>query len=63
MWRWEVTRPKRSSSPGGCKERLAHYKCPGSVDITDALPRNPTGKIMKKDLRTPFWEGRDRATV
>ena len=46
-----------------CRERLAHYKCPRSVDILDALPRNPTGKIMKKDLRKPYWEGRDRATV
>ncbi len=46
-----------------CRERLAGYKCPKTVDIVDALPRNPTGKIMKKDLRKPFWEGRDRATV
>ena len=46
-----------------CRERLAGYKCPKTVDIMDALPRNPTGKIMKKDLRKPFWEGRDRTTV
>ncbi|MGA5461701.1 long-chain-fatty-acid--CoA ligase [Mycobacterium sp. NPDC050041] len=46
-----------------CRERLARYKCPSSVDITEELPRNPTGKIMKKDLRKPFWEGRDRTTV
>jgi acyl-CoA synthetase (AMP-forming)/AMP-acid ligase II len=45
------------------RERLAAYKCPKSVDITEELPRNPTGKILKKDLRKPFWEGRDRATV
>ncbi|HEX2286918.1 MAG TPA: long-chain-fatty-acid--CoA ligase [Mycobacterium sp.] len=46
-----------------CRERLASYKCPKSVDIKDELPRNPTGKILKKDLRKPYWEGRDRATV
>ncbi|MBO0679193.1 long-chain-fatty-acid--CoA ligase [Mycolicibacterium sp. S2-37] len=46
-----------------CRERLARYKCPRSIDIVDELPRNPTGKILKKDLRKPFWEGRDRATV
>ncbi len=46
-----------------CRERLAAYKCPKSVDVRDELPRNPTGKILKKDLRKPFWEGRDRATV
>jgi acyl-CoA synthetase (AMP-forming)/AMP-acid ligase II len=45
------------------RERLAGYKCPKTVDVTDELPRNPTGKILKKDLRKPFWEGRDRATV
>ena len=46
-----------------CRERLAGYKCPKTVDVMDALPRNPTGKIVKKDLRKPFWEGRDRTTV
>ena len=35
----------------------------GPMGITDELPRNPTGKIMKKDLRKPYWEGRDRATI
>jgi long-chain acyl-CoA synthetase len=42
------------------KERLAGFKCPTSVDFVDALPRNPSGKILKKDLRAPFWEGRAR---
>jgi long-chain acyl-CoA synthetase len=42
------------------RERLASYKCPTSVDFTDALPRNPSGKILKKDLRAPYWEGRTR---
>ena len=37
-------------------ERLAKYKCPKTVDIVDELPRNPTGKILKKDLRQPHWE-------
>ncbi|QZT60378.1 long-chain-fatty-acid--CoA ligase [Mycolicibacterium austroafricanum] len=45
------------------RERLAAYKCPKTVDITDELPRNPTGKILKKELRKPHWDGRDRATV
>lgn len=43
-----------------CRERLAHYKCPTSVDVVDALPRNATGKVLKRDLRAPYWAGRDR---
>jgi acyl-CoA synthetase (AMP-forming)/AMP-acid ligase II len=46
-----------------CKQSLASYKCPTSVDILDALPRNPTGKILKRELRRPYWEGRDSAIV
>ncbi len=46
-----------------CREHLAHYKCPRSVDVIDALPRNPTGKILKRELRKPFWEGHDRSVV
>jgi long-chain acyl-CoA synthetase len=42
------------------RERLARFKCPSSVEWIDALPRNPSGKILKKDLRAPYWEGRER---
>jgi acyl-CoA synthetase (AMP-forming)/AMP-acid ligase II len=45
------------------REHLAGFKAPKSVDVVDELPRNPTGKILKKDLRKPYWEGRDRQTV
>ena len=48
---------------GFCREQLAHYKCPKSVDVLETLPRNPTGKILKRDLRRTYWEGRDRSTV
>ena len=39
---------------------LAHYKCPTSVDTTDALPRNPSGKILKRELRAPYWAKQER---
>ena len=42
------------------REHLAAYKCPTSVDWIDILPRNPSGKILKTELRKPFWEGRER---
>ena len=37
------------------RERLAHYQCPRSVDFVDALPRVPTGKLYKKQLRDAYW--------
>ena len=46
-----------------CRDNLAHYKCPKSVDVVEALPRNPTGKILKRDLRAPYWADRDRQNV
>ncbi len=42
------------------KERLAGFKCPTSVDTTDEIPRNPSGKVLKRELREPFWEGHER---
>jgi len=42
------------------KVSLASFKCPKSVDWIEALPRNPSGKILKKDLRAPYWVGRTR---
>ena len=45
------------------REHLAAFKCPKSVDVLDELPRNPTGKVLKKDLRKPYWEGRERQVV
>ena len=42
------------------RERIAGFKVPRSVDVIAALPRNASGKILRKDLRAPFWEGFDR---
>jgi fatty-acyl-CoA synthase len=45
---------------GHCRSRLAHYKCPTSVELRDELPRTATGKLQKFKLRAPYWEGRER---
>jgi acyl-CoA synthetase (AMP-forming)/AMP-acid ligase II len=45
---------------GFTRARLAHYKCPCTVEIIDALPRSPIGKVLKRTLRAPYWAGRDR---
>jgi long-chain acyl-CoA synthetase len=42
------------------RERIASYKVPKSVTFIDILPRNASGKILKTELRKPFWEGRER---
>lgn len=44
-----------------CKQNLAGYKCPKSVEFWSELPLNATGKIMKRLIRDKFWEGKDRA--
>jgi long-chain acyl-CoA synthetase len=40
-----------------CRQHLASYKCPKSYDFVDALARNVMGKLDKRVLRRPFWEG------
>jgi len=42
------------------RERIAAFKAPRSVDMIGELPRNASGKILRKDLRAPYWKGRDR---
>lgn len=43
-----------------CKEKLAGYKKPRSVDFVDSLPMSPAGKILKSKLREKYWQGHDR---
>ena len=65
-----VVEPESGAEPGPalaeellafCKGRLAGFKCPKSIDFTAALPRDPNGKLYKRKLRDPYWEGRERA--
>jgi len=42
------------------RTRIASYKVPKSVDIAQSLPRNPSGKILRRELREPYWAGRTR---
>ena len=43
-----------------CKQRMAGYKAPTSVEFRDSIPRTATGKIQKFKLREPYWVGRER---
>ena len=42
------------------KSQIAGYKCPKSINFIDMLPRNPSGKVLRRELRAPFWEGVER---
>lgn len=53
-------RPDPADIIAYARERIAGYKAPKSVDFIDALPRNPSGKVLRRELRKPYWEGRDR---
>jgi acyl-CoA synthetase (AMP-forming)/AMP-acid ligase II len=59
-----VRRSGADPSPGDimeyARQRLARYKCPTSVDFMDVLPRNPSGKLLKRQLREPYWKGQER---
>ena len=43
-----------------CRETLASYKRPRTIDFVAELPRNTMGKLLKRDLRDPYWQGRER---
>jgi fatty-acyl-CoA synthase len=42
-----------------CRSRLAHYKCPRSVEFCESLPKTATGKVLKRELRRKYWQGRE----
>ena len=44
-----------------CNQKLAGYKRPKSIDFVSQLPRTGTGKILKRKLREPYWEGLERS--
>src|SRR5215469_3537121 len=46
-----------------CRDRLAHFKCPKSVEFTDSLPRTTTGKVLKRELRAQLNSASQRAAA
>jgi long-chain acyl-CoA synthetase len=46
-----------------CRERLATYKCPRTIDFTDQLPREPNGKLYKRLLRERYWAGHSSLVI
>ena len=54
------TNPSEADIIAFARERIAGFKAPKSVDFIEALPRNASGKILKRQLREPYWAGRER---
>jgi acyl-CoA synthetase (AMP-forming)/AMP-acid ligase II len=44
-----------------CRDNMAHYKCPTSVEFVDVFPRDPNGKVRKRELRERYWADVGRA--
>ncbi len=59
-----VARPGSSPTAEGiiayAREKIAKFKCPRSVDFVDEIPKNPSGKILRRKIREPYWEGAAR---
>lgn len=52
--------PRAEDVIAWARQRIAGYKAPKSVDFIEALPRNASGKVLRRELRKPYWEGRER---
>ena len=59
-----VLKPGAAADPeviiAHCRTLIAGYKAPKTIDFIDVLPRNPSGKVLRRELREPYWRGRER---
>ncbi|HLW64042.1 MAG TPA: hypothetical protein VKS79_01905, partial [Gemmataceae bacterium] len=51
--------PTEAELPEFCRSRIAHFKCPRSIEFLESLPKTATGKILKKGLRKKYWSERE----
>ncbi|MCE7884663.1 MAG: long-chain fatty acid--CoA ligase, partial [Actinobacteria bacterium ATB1] len=54
------TCPSADSLREWARDKLASYKLPRRVEVVEELPRNPSGKVLRREVRAPFWAGRER---
>ncbi|MDP1869848.1 MAG: hypothetical protein Q8L13_26350 [Bradyrhizobium sp.] len=51
---------RKCRAEGQTRERIAGFKTPKTIDFIESLPRNASGKILRRHLRDPYWAGKDR---
>ncbi len=56
----EAGEPLAQEVLGFCQDKLARYKLPRSIEFIDEMPRGPNGKLYKRQLREPYWQGRQK---
>ena len=52
--------PDAESIIAYARDKVAAFKVPKSIDFVEAIPRNASGKVLRRELRKPYWEGRER---
>ena len=64
LFRWRIKQSSQNIAEdviiAYSREKIAGFKCPKTIKFINEIPRNPTGKVLRKDLREPYWKGKQR---
>jgi len=64
LFRWRIKQSSQNITEDEIiaysREKIAGFKCPKTIKFINEIPRNPTGKVLRKDLREPYWKGKQR---
>tara|TARA_B100001146_G_scaffold162724_1_gene143670 strand:+ start:383 stop:622 length:240 start_codon:yes stop_codon:yes gene_type:complete len=64
LFRWRIKQSSQNITEDeiiAClREKIAGFKCPKNIKFINEIPCNPTGKVLRKDLREPYWKGKQR---
>ena len=64
LFRWRIKQSSQNITEdviiAYSREKIAGFKCPKTIKFINEIPRNPTGKVLRKDLREPYWKGKQR---
>jgi len=64
LFRWRIKQSSQNITEDEIiaysREKIAGFKCPKTIKFINEIPCNPTGKVLRKDLREPYWKGKQR---